>query len=268
VNRVEPTGTLALVGPGRAGTTIAGALAERGWDVIAVAGRRPDAPSTIAAASRLGASAVALDAVATDADLVVVATPDAAVEQTARVVAGSVSPDALVIHLSGGLGLEVLSALPSRVGALHPLQTFPSASAGTARLAGSWCAIAGDPEVRVLAEQLGLRPVEVADADRVRYHAAACIASNHLAALLDQVQRVAPIPLDAYLPLVRATVDNVEAIGPRAALTGPVARGDVATVRDHLAVLAGTDPDAYRALARLARGLTGRDDAELDALLR
>jgi predicted short-subunit dehydrogenase-like oxidoreductase (DUF2520 family) len=233
-----------------------------------VAGRRTDASSTVAAASRLGAPARALDDVARDADLVVVATPDAAVEPTVRLLAGSVAPDALVVHLSGALGLDALRALSSRVGALHPLQTFPSPDAGLARLAGSWCAIAGDPEVRVLAEQLQLRPVEVADADRARYHAAACIASNHLVALLDQVQRVAPIPLEAYLPLVRATVDNVEAMGPRAALTGPVARGDVTTVRDHLATLSGTDPDAYRALARLAHGLAGRDDTELDALLR
>jgi predicted short-subunit dehydrogenase-like oxidoreductase (DUF2520 family) len=102
----------------------------------------------------------------------------------------------------------------------------------------------------------------------VRYHAAACIASNHLVALLDQVSRVAPIPLEAFLPLVGATVENVATMGPAAALTGPVARGDVETVRRHLDALSGADRDAYRDLARLARQLSGRDDAALDAVLR
>ena len=107
----------------------------------------------------------------------------------------------------------------------------------------------------MLAEQLELVRWSIDDADRVSYHAAACIASNHLVALLDQVRRVAPIPLEAFLPLVGATVENVTALGPAAALTGPVARGDVETVRRHLDVLAGPDRDAYRDLARLAQQL-------------
>jgi predicted short-subunit dehydrogenase-like oxidoreductase (DUF2520 family) len=198
---------------------------------------------------------------------VIVATPDAAIDATAAALAPSVRPDALVIHLSGARGLDALSAVSASVGALHPLQTFPSVEAGRARLAGSWCAIAGDPQVRVLADQLELTAVEIDDADRARYHAAACIASNHLVALLDQVRRVAPIPLEAFLPLVRATVENVAAVGPAAALTGPVARGDVETVRRHLEVLSGSDRDAYRDLARLAQQLSGRDDPALDVVL-
>jgi predicted short-subunit dehydrogenase-like oxidoreductase (DUF2520 family) len=256
------------VGPGRAGTTVAAALAARGWDVVAVAGRRVDAPSTLAAAARLGASAVELAGSGRGADVVIIATPDGVVETAAATLAGSVGPDALVVHLSGALGLDALSAVPGRVGALHPLQTFPSVDAGLVRLAGSWCAVAGDPEVRAIAVQLGLQPVEIADADRVRYHAAACIASNHLVALLDQVQRLAPVPLEAFLPLVRATVDNVDDLGPADALTGPVARGDARTVARHLDALSGDDRDAYRALARLARSLSGRVDPALAELLR
>jgi predicted short-subunit dehydrogenase-like oxidoreductase (DUF2520 family) len=235
--------------------------------VTAVAGRTPDASSTCAAAERFEAAAVAVGDAGRGADLVIVATPDAAIDATAAALAPSVRPDALVIHLSGARGLDALSAVSARVGALHPLQTFPSVEAGHARLAGSWCAIAGDPQVRVLADQLALTAVEIDDADRARYHAAACIASNHLVALLDQVRRVAPIPLEAFLPLVRATVENVAALGPAAALTGPVARGDVDTVRRHLEVLSGSDRDAYRDLARLAQQLSGRDDPALDAVL-
>ena len=67
---------------------------------------------------------------------------------------------------------------------------------------------------------------------------------------------------------MRATVENVAAVGPAAALTGPVARGDVDTVRRHLEVLSGPDRDAYRDLARLAQQLSGREDPALDAVLR
>jgi predicted short-subunit dehydrogenase-like oxidoreductase (DUF2520 family) len=269
VNAVDEVGTLALVGPGRAGTTVAGALAARGWRVVAVAGRSPDAPSTVAAAERLGAPAVTLEEAPIGADLVIVATPDAAIDEVADRLAPAVAADALVVHLSGARGLDALAAVPGRVGALHPLQTLPDPDTGQARLAGSWCAVAGDPAVERLAAQLELRPVAVDDADRARYHAAACIASNHLVALLGQVERVSPVPLEALLPLVQATLDNVAELGAPAALTGPVQRGDAATVRAHLDGLAPGEHDAYRALAREAQRIAGRhDDADLDAVLR
>ena len=99
---------------------------------------------------------------------------------------------------------------------------------------------------------------EVADEHRAEYHAAAVIASNHLVALLGQAERVAAaagVPLEAYLDLVRATVDNVAELGPAAALTGPAARGDWATIDHHLAVLPEDEREAYEALVRLARRL-------------
>jgi predicted short-subunit dehydrogenase-like oxidoreductase (DUF2520 family) len=249
--------------------TVAAALADRGWRVVAVAGRSADAPGARAAAQRFGAPALSVEDAGRDADLVIVATPDAAIDEAATRLAPSVRADALVIHLSGARGLDALRSVPARTGSLHPLQTFPTTDAGADRLAGAWCAIAGDPQVGDLAALLGLHAVEVDDADRVRYHAAACIASNHLVALLDQVRRIAPIPLAAFFPLVQATVENVAERGPAAALTGPVARGDAETVRAHLDALAGEDRDAYRDLARLAQRLSGRaGDAALDAVLR
>jgi predicted short-subunit dehydrogenase-like oxidoreductase (DUF2520 family) len=273
VNGQEQNGALALVGPGRAGTTVATALAARGWRVVAVAGSGPEvSPSTRAAADRLGAPIVAVEDAATDVDLVIVATPDAAIESVAARLAPGVRPDSLIIHLSGARGLDALAALPCRVGALHPLQTLPTVEAGVARLPGSWCATAGDPQVAALAAQLELRPVEVSDADRAGYHAAACIASNHLVALLAQVERVSPVPLTALLPLVQASLDNVATLGAAAALTGPVSRGDVETVRAHLEALPADERDTYRALARAAYVLSGRGagagDAGLAAVLQ
>ena len=157
-------------------------------------------------------------------------------------------------HLAGSLGLDVLAPHERRA-AVHPLRSIPT---GATDLRGAWFAVAGDPIAGEVVEALGGQRVEVADADRVAYHAAACIASNHLVALLGQVSRVAAtagVPLDAYLDLVRGTVDNVAALGPAAALTGPVARGDEATVARHLAALDPAERPAYEALADAARRL-------------
>ncbi|HSO95420.1 MAG TPA: Rossmann-like and DUF2520 domain-containing protein, partial [Acidimicrobiia bacterium] len=204
-----------------------------------------------------------------DADLVVVATPDAALAGIAATLAAGLSSGSLVVHLSGARGLDALAPLASvrpdvHVGALHPLQTFVDPTGDPVPLTGAWAAVSGPPAVRRLAHQLGLRPVEVPDEQRAEYHAAAVVASNHLVALLGQVERLAEeagIPLAAFEPLVRATVDHVFDLGPAAALTGPVARGDIATVSRHLAALHDDEHRAYQALADSARRLAGHDAA-------
>jgi predicted short-subunit dehydrogenase-like oxidoreductase (DUF2520 family) len=267
---------LALVGPGRAGTTVAAALVARGWTAVAVAGRSSAAPSTRAAADRLGAPTVEVADAGRDADLVIVATPDAAIADTAAAFAASLQAGALVIHLSGACAVDELDKLHAaradvEVGALHPLQALPSPEAGLRRLPGSWCAVEGPPSVERLAVSLGLRPFRVAPGMRAGYHAAATIASNHLVALLGQAARIADragVPPEALLPLVRATVDNVDALGPGDALTGPVARGDADTVARHLEALGPEDAATYRALAREALALSGRADPALHELLR
>jgi predicted short-subunit dehydrogenase-like oxidoreductase (DUF2520 family) len=267
------------VGPGRAGITIATALVARGLHCVAVAGRAVDAPSTVVAAARLGAAAVEVTEVGRidglDTELVIVATPDAEIAATGAALAPVLAPGTLVVHLSGACTLAELDKLATArpdvlVGSLHPLQSLPSVDLGTERLPGSWCAVDGPAGVERLAVSLGMRPFRVADDRRVAYHAAATIASNHLVALLGQAARVAAdagVPPEALLPLVRATLDNVDALGPEAALTGPVARGDADTVARHLDALPADEQRAYRALAAEALRLTGRDDTELRTLL-
>lgn len=249
---------LALVGPGRAGLTVTDALRDAGWTVVAVAGRTPDAPSTVAASGRYGVAPAGVVEAVRAADLVVLATPDGAIAATVAALADAVRPEQLVVHLSGALGLAVLADLPCRTGAMHPLQSLPNPELGRVRLAGAPAAIAGDAEVEAIARTIGLVPFAVRDEARPSYHAAACIASNHLVALLAQVEACTDVPLASFLPLVRATVDNVEVLGPAAALTGPVARGDVATVRAHLAALPETERPPYVALMRRAAVLAGR----------
>jgi predicted short-subunit dehydrogenase-like oxidoreductase (DUF2520 family) len=185
-------------------------------------------------------------------DLLVIATPDAAVAE----VAAAVEPvgTTVVAHLAGSLGLDVLAPHPRRA-SVHPLVALPDPELGATRLRGATFAVAGDPVAEDVVRALGGRAFTVDDDHRAAYHAAACIASNHLVALLGQAERVAAtagVPLDAYLDLVRATVENVAALGPARALTGPAARGDTATLERHRAVLDATERPAYDAMVDLA----------------
>ena len=272
---MEGVRTVALIGPGRAGTTISLGLMDLGWNVVAVAGRAPDAASTGAAAACLASRPALVSEVARGAALVIVATPDRAIEQALMTAEPAIEPGALVVHLAGSRGIDVFDALLEkrtgvRVGALHPLQSFPSSTAGLERLPRSWAAVAGDPQVVEIAHALGLRTFELADTDRIRYHTAAVVASNHLVALLGQVERLAAscgVPYEAFAPLVLSSVQNAFTLGPANALTGPVQRGDLATVEQHLRELDPAERDAYRALAREAARLTGRRDTGLDRLL-
>jgi len=219
---------------------MAGALRRVGWDVDGPVAHDP--PGVRAAAAGV--------------DLLILAVPDAAVAETAAAV--EPVPGCTVAHLAGSLTLDVLAPHP-RPASIHPLVALPGGELGADRLtSGAWFAIAGDPLAAAVVDALGGRTVTVADADRVRYHAAAVMASNHLVALLAEVERVAGscgVPLEAYLDLVRGTVANVAELGPRAALTGPVARGDMATVQRHLDALPGPEAAVYEALSRAAERL-------------
>jgi len=236
--------TTRVIGAGRAGRSLAGALADAGCPVLDVLGRGDD-PS----------------AAAEGVDVLVIATPDAVVAE----LAAAVRPvaDTVVAHLSGALGLEVL-APHARRGSLHPLVPLPSPEVGRRRLrSGVPFALAGDAALAELVTALGGTALRVEDDRRVAYHAAACIAANHVVALLGQAERVAALaglPLDAFLGLTRAALDDVESLGAHAALTGPAARGDDATVARHRALLAAeaqAELAGYDAGVALARRLAG-----------
>lgn len=226
-----------IIGPGRAGGALAVALADAGWRIDGPLGRDHD-PAAVTAGTRL----------------VLLAVPDAAVAAVAR----SLAPgDAVVAHVAGSLGLDVL-APHLRTASVHPLVSLPDAELGARRLTGAWFAVAGDPVATDVVDALGGRAVAVADEDRTAYHAAAAVAANHLVALLGQVERLARtvgVPLEAYLDLARGALDNVGEVGPAAALTGPVARGDRATVARHLAAIPADERATYAMLAEAAQRL-------------
>ena len=225
-----------IAGRGRAGSALAAALESLdGFDVELVGHT---------------------DASADGVDALVLAVPDAAISAVAAAVRPAAS--AVVVHLSGSLGLDVL-APHARRASLHPLLPLPNATLGAARLrAGAWFAVAGDGIARDIVDALAGHAIEVDDDARAAYHAAACIASNHVVALLAQAERVAAaagVPFAAYLDLIDATVANVRAIGPVAALTGPAARGDMDTVARHLAALPEDERTLYALLAEACRAI-------------
>jgi len=233
-----------FIGPGRAGCSLRSALGGAGWEVVGLLGRGDD-----------------LSDAASCVDVLVIATPDDAVAQVAAAVRPV--PTTVVLHLSGSLGLDVLAPHPRRA-ALHPLVALPNAEVGALRLReGVTFAVAGEPVARQMAESLGGRVVEVADADRALYHAAACIAANHVVALLGQVERIAAIaglPFDAFLELARAAVEDVDRLGPRRALTGPAARGDWATLGRHGQALPPEERPGYNAGVGLAVRLAASEE--------
>lgn len=229
-----------IIGPGRAGTSLATALSRAGWDVLPMLGRGAD-----------------LGGAGAGTDLLLIATPDQAIAEV--VAAVEPLPSTVVAHVSGSAGLRPLVAHPRRA-VLHPLVALPDAERGAERLVGAWFGLAtdGDSLAAEAVASLRGRVVHIAETGWARYHAAAVIASNHLVALLGQAERVAAsvgAPVEAFLDLARGSLVDVATLGPRAALTGPVRRGDSATVARHLDALPPDERPAYEAMAREAARL-------------
>jgi predicted short-subunit dehydrogenase-like oxidoreductase (DUF2520 family) len=217
-----------VIGTGRAGSALAARLAERGLSVRS--GREPLA----------------------DAELVLLAVPDAAIADVAQRV--PIGP--WVAHVSGATSLSALTPHLRRF-SVHPLQTL-SRERGPEQLDGAWAAVTAETDDaaeagRWLADTLGLRPFPLADADKPLYHAGAAMASNFLVTLYRAAARLleaTDAPPEALVPLMTRTIEN------GFALTGPIARGDWTTVEAHLRALEERAPDLvplYRALAEATR---------------
>jgi predicted short-subunit dehydrogenase-like oxidoreductase (DUF2520 family) len=239
---VRELDSIAIVGAGRLGTALAAALHAAGRPVTGPLGRGADAAGHA---------------------LVLLCVPDGEIAAAAAALG---SPDdRLVGHCSGATGLDVLAAREAF--SLHPLMTVP-AGAAPGVFAGAGCAIAGSTPraleaAAALAAELGMQATTVADEDRAAYHAAASIASNFVVTLEDAAERLAAtagVPRALLVPLVRAAVEHWAEQGP-AALTGPIARGDEATVDRQRDAVADRTPDAlalYDALATATRNLARR----------
>ena len=182
---------------------------------------------------------------------------------------GQVARGSLVFHLSGVHPASVLQALDARLGSFHPVCSFADPERAISRFAGSMVAVEGENGVRQQlagwAELLDARSFVVAGANKPLYHAASVTAANHTVALLDQALQLyrhagleEPMAKALVRSLAQGSVANVTELGPEQALTGPVVRGDVATVAAHLQTLAGGHREGYLVLARAALDLARR----------
>lgn len=251
---------VAIIGTGVVGSAVAVRLKQKGYGIAAVASRRIESARQLA--DRTGAACCEDAATAAaKGEIVFLTVPDRAIADTAAGIAksGGFWPGQLVVHMSGALPAKVLApVLETGVLAMsiHPLQSFASIEIAIKNLPGSVFSVQGDPAGIATAKQI------VADLDgrafilppegKPLYHLGACVASNYLVALLHFVVTLyGRIGLDeetamqAIMPLVRGTLDNIENLGPAKALTGPVARGDIPTIKAHLAALL-REPDLYR----------------------
>jgi predicted short-subunit dehydrogenase-like oxidoreductase (DUF2520 family) len=283
--------TISIVGAGRVGVTLGNRLRGLGWHIGAVVTR---SNRTSRAAVRAIGSGVAHSSLSSDvfaADVILITTPDDALPTVARALAnviGNKLHGKVVLHTSGTLDRTVLAPLARRgaaTGSLHPMQTFSgtvSAKHGP-ELDGVVFAIEGDPKARRMARgiarSLGGVPVIINGRDKPAYHATAVLVAGSGFALIEAAsQMLMDIgftqrrAMQTLVPLTRQMLDNVERIGPRAAWTGPISRGDFAIVARHMKALRRYPrefQEAYAALALLAgRVLAKKPSATLAQIKR
>lgn len=263
-----PRPKIAVIGAGKVGGALAILLKERDYTVSGVASRSFE--SALNLGTRVGAPAFRRpEDAARGADLIFITTPDREIAGVSKHISDreAVGPGQVVAHTSGAHPSGHLEGVRER-GALavsiHPLQSFADVETAMKNLPGSYFAMEGDqgamPVARQVVADLGGRAFNIDAGDKALYHAAACIASNYLVSLLhlstglyEKFGLSRKEAFQALLPLIQGTINNIESIGPVQALTGPVARGDVSTIRGHLPALAGVGREEdrlYRIMGR------------------
>ena len=266
-----------LIGPGRAGVGFALALLQAGYTVRLHGRRKKTVPAPLTLTVGDGDAPPPWIA---EAGVVILAVRDDGIRPLAAALAATraITPDHVVLHLSGVQGQEALGPLVTSraaLGSLHPLQTIVEPERAAARLKGAWAAVEGMPHAveaaERLARDLGMRPFPIATKAKAIYHAGAVFASNYLVVVEAMAQRLLRhaglTDADAWAalrPLVEGTIENLGSAEPKDALTGPIARGDTATIVRHIESLTLDDGKLYRALGRAALELAqkrGMDEA-------
>ncbi len=278
---------IGFIGAGRAGSALADGLTRAGYTVAAVYSRSAESAARMAehCAPRANAAPSA-QAVADACDMIFVTTPDDAIGTVAAGVRWGAEHRA--VHCSGGLPSSVLAPVRGAggaAGAFHPLQTFTSPAGerpAAGLLKGVTVAIEAEgglrAELHAMAEAMGCRPIVVSAEDKALYHVGGVLACNYVAALFDQAAALwEGIGIErgdaerGLMTLLRSTVDNIERLGARGSLTGPIARGDAGVVRHHLDEIGSRAPTlegAYRELGLLALDMARRNGSIDEAAAR
>src|SRR5215472_5173907 len=262
--------SVSIVGAGRVGRTLGRRLLELGWRVDAVTAR---SISNARAAVRIigaGNPADRLTHQVLNSRVVLVTVPDAAIECVAEHLAqlgGEEWRGKVVLHTSGAMEpsvLKPLAELGAATGSMHPMQTFSHQN--TPDLARCIFGVDGTPAAvraaRKIIHEMGGVAVRLSGTNKAAYHAAGSFACVYVLTIIEAATRLLMTQgftrrqaMRALLPLTRQTLDNFERVGPYAAWTGPLSRGDFWTLEKHVEALSGLDPEylqAYEALSRLA----------------
>ncbi len=272
VGKIKPR--VAIVGCGTVGTAIGKLLRDVDYRISGVATSNLETARRAAGVTGSERFSSFPWEVTRGADVVFITTPDDLIESTCMSISEhrGFDKNVVVIHCSGALSSDILSSARdcgAEVANLHPLQSFASVDQAVSLLPGSFCTIEGDssalPIVRQMVEDIGGILLEITAEKKMLYHAAAVAASNYLVTLIHlalELNEAAGLATDtsfnALLPLIRGTLSNIGEKGIPAALTGPIARGDVATVSAHLKAIEKDAPELlqlYRCLGLYTVGL-------------
>ena len=281
---------LGFIGAGTVGTALSVRLSSKGYQVIAVSSRSQTSAKKLAQAVSGCHAFNNNQDVADTAELIFITTPDDAIAPVASEIQWHRGQS--VVHCSGALSTDILEPakkLGAQVGSFHPLQTFASVKQAVENIPGSTFAVeAEEPLLSTLkdmATTLDGHWIELKASDKVAYHAAAVIACNYLVTLVKlatDLWQSFNIPqsqaTQALLPLIRGTIHNIDTVGIPQCLTGPIARGDIKTIKKHLDALQKVAPallSTYQELGlqtipiALAKGRINQHQAEeLQAILK
>jgi len=263
---------VSIIGAGRVGTTLAYLLKQGGYSIGGMSCRSEEAARRavefVSGGVPYGDSSQAVG----DSDIVLITTPDEAIGQVARQL-GSARIDwkgRITYHCSGCLSSDILSPLAelgSAIGSIHPLHTFAHPAHTVSRWEGCYFFIEGDAQAQQVALEMVAalegRGVVISPRQKILYHASATMASNYLVSLIwlslllwEKIGITFSEGASALMPLMKGTLEDVEKLGVASALTGPIVRGDLQTVRAHLQALREADSRAWQVYRKLGAATT------------
>jgi len=250
--------SFSIVGCGRVGTALAKYLAEAGYIPAGLASKSLSSAKRVADLTGSVNFTETLWEATRKADIVFITTPDGTIKEACDSIAAKngFNPGTIVLHCSGSLTSTVLLSAKARgagIGSMHPLQSFASTEYSHNPFSGIVTSVEGDKKATeaasMIAADLGSGCVTIKTEDKILYHASAVVASNYLVTLLDlslDLIRQAGVPAEdgfrGLKPLIDGTLSNIGKMGIRDALTGPIARGDIQTIENHLSEIGSKTP--------------------------
>jgi predicted short-subunit dehydrogenase-like oxidoreductase (DUF2520 family) len=260
---------VAVIGAGTVGTAMGYLLKHSGYSIVGAASRTMESSKRAVEFIGNGEASIDLKAVAKKADIVFITTPDGLIEEVCKKLAseGGFNPGAIVFHMSGALSSGILKSAKEAgayIASLHPLQSFASVKEAVKNLPGSYFCIEGEEVALSVASKivtaLNGREITLEVDKKPLYHAGAAVASNFLVSTVEfglELFEAAGInrqdSLKSLMPLIKGTVNNIESLGIPSALTGPISRGDVGVIEDHLKAISREKPERLRLYTELGK---------------